>query len=610
MVVTSPRFSLAEIPRYQTFITLRHQSGIDDAARLVEGRWPAATGEQLPLPVFEFGPPPGEPRPPARVEIAVSTETAAEAGLEVGQVFNAAIDGQDPLVPRGLLGPPTATFEIVGIIEVDPDADVWYSDNRIQRPGADFNADTPQLFVTALIAPEALVDLVASDMPFRYAWHYFIDPARIDAGRLDALTEEVRQLRTTFSSSSLGPADEERVVVRTSLLPVLEAYVAQRTASEAVLSVAAIGPFALAAGAIGTFAVLLVARRRPSLLLARGRGAPVALVLGAQLWEALVLVGAATVAGILLSFALVPARASGISVPLALFMGLVAILLLVATTWPVVRRPLEPAARDTTPPARAAPRRLILELTAVGLAVGGVFLLQQRGLTIDQPGSGPRAPVQFDPFLAAVPVLVGFAAGIVATRLYPLPVRFLGWVASHGRGLVAVLGLRGVGRQPSIATLPLLVLMLTAAFGAFALVVMTSIDRGQVEASWRAVGADYRVKAAEGASLEELDATGIAGVEGVARSFVAPSATLQLGVSRVRIHLEAIDAAGYEALTAGSPLAARWPAEFLAAGPDAAALPTGTEDQPIPAIVSSALPGGLPRSPRAPTSASSSPGGC
>lgn len=595
VAVTSPRFALTEIPRFQTFITLRHQSGIGEAARLVDGRWPKATGERLPLPVFEFGPGPGgEPRPPARVELAVSTETAAEAGLEVGQVFTAEVDGRDPLVPRGLLGPPAARFEIVGIVEVDPDAEIWYSDNRIQRPGADYNADTPQLFVTALIAPDAMADLVASTMPFRYAWHYFIDPTRVDAGRLEALAEEVRQLRTTFSSSSLGPADEERVVVRTSLLPVLEAYVAQRSASEAVLSVAAIGPFALAAGAIGTFAVLLVARRRPSLLLARGRGAPVALVLGAQLWEATVLVGAATIAGILLALAVVPARTSGLSVPLALFMGLVAVLLLVATTWPVVRRPLEPAARDTTPPGRAAPRRLILELTAVGLAVGGVALLQQRGLTIDQPGSGPRAPVQFDPFLAAVPVLVGFAAGIVATRLYPLPVRFLGWVAGHGRGLVAVLGLRGVGRQPSIATLPLLVLMLTAAFGAFALVVMTSIDRGQVEASWRAIGADYRVAAADGDSLAELDPTTLAGVGGVARSFVAPSATLQLGVSRVRIHLEAIDAAAHETVTAGSPLRTAWPAEFLATGSDAGAIPAGTDEQPIPAIVSSVLPGGLP----------------
>jgi putative ABC transport system permease protein len=86
----------------------------------------------------------------------------------------------------------------------------------------------------------------------------------------------------------------------------------------------------------------------------------------------------------------------------------------------------------------------------------------------------------------------------------------------------------------------------------------------------------------------------IASIDGVARSFVDPSATLQLGASRVRIQLEAIDAAAHEALTAGSPLAPRWPAEFLAVGSDAAAMPTGTEERPIPAILSSVMPGGRP----------------
>src|SRR6185503_1051176 len=149
------------------------------------------------------------------------------------------------------------------------------------------------------------------------------------------------------------------------------------------------------------------------------------------------------------------------------------------------------------PPVRDAPRRLVLELTAVGLAVAGILLLRQRGLTL---GADGEPIVQFDPFLASVPVLAGFAAGVVATRLYPFPIRALGWLAAQGRGIVAVLGLRNIGRRPSLATLPLLVLMLTAAFGSFALVVTSSIDGGQAEASWRAIGADYRIDAPPGAS--------------------------------------------------------------------------------------------------------------
>ena len=41
------------------------------------------------------------------------------------------------------------------------------------------------------------------------------------------------------------------------------------------------------------------------------------------------------------------------------------------------------------------------------------------------------------------------------------------------------------------------VLLLAAGFGSFASVVMSSVERGQVESSWMAVGADYRIEATE-----------------------------------------------------------------------------------------------------------------
>jgi putative ABC transport system permease protein len=587
-VVTSPRFGILNPPKFPMYVTLRTQTGIGDAATLVQGRMPAATGEQLAAAVLEFDPNPPPPGEPPTVEIAVSTETAEEAGIEIGQVFSGQIDTSDPIVPRGLSVPIRADLEVVGIVEVDPDAEIWYSDNRIQRPGADYNADTPVLFVTALIAPETHPDLTTSNLQFHYAWRYFIDPGKLDAGSLGAMTEDVRRLRTTFASSALGSPDAERIVVRTGLLPVLEGYVAQRSASEAVLSVAAMGPFALALGAIGMFAVLLVARRRASLVLARGRGASIAVILGAQLWEAGVLAGAATLAGLVLALALVPGRPSEMSVVLAVVVGLVAILLQVLATFPAIRRPIQPGTRDTAPPIRTNPRRLVLELTAVGLAVAGILLLRERGLTIDDPGATTRTPVRFDPFLAAVPILAGVAAGIVATRLYPLPIRALGWLAAKGRGLVPVLGLRAVGRRPSLATTPLLVLMLTAAFGSFALVVTGSVEQGQLEASWRAVGADYRLETPAGSELQ-VDTAAVPGAGVAAPAYVLPSAALEQGLSRVRIPFVAIDAAAYAQVVAGSPIPPSWPAAMT---DPARMTATGAVDDPIPAVMSRTVPGG------------------
>ena len=185
VVATSPRFGLRQPPRYTTYVSLRHQTGLGEAVQLTQGRWPASTGERLPAAALEFGPPAEEPPlEPPRIEIALSRTTAEESGLTLGTIYEAAVDSADPLLPRALVRPLVARLEVVGIFDIaDPRADIWYADNRLQRVGADFNADTPILFATALIAPEAHPDLVTSNLPFRYQWHYFIDPDRLDAGQ-------------------------------------------------------------------------------------------------------------------------------------------------------------------------------------------------------------------------------------------------------------------------------------------------------------------------------------------------------------------------------------------------------------------------------------------
>lgn len=588
LVVTSPRFGLLQQPLYPTFVALRYQSGLGESVRLAEGRWPQSTGEQLPEAAFDFAGPGGEPTEDApRIEIAISRETAEESGIELGQVLDASVDSRDPLLPRALVRPLNARLDVVGIFDVtDKAAPIWYSDTNVQQVAAEWQADTPIVYVTALIAPEAHPDLATSNLAFRYAWHYFIDPERFDAGQLETLVPEIQRLETTFSTSTFGD-DDERIVLRSGLNGVIDEYLAQRAASEAVLSVAAIGPLALAAGSIGMLAVLLIARRRATLQLARGRGAATGVLLGAQAWEAAVLGGTAALLGLVLALVLVPGRASSLSAFLAVGTAVVATILLVGATWPAVRRPLDQTGkRDEPPPLRAAPRRLVLELTAVGLAVAGIFLLRQRGLAIADEG---EELARFDPFLAAVPVLAGFAAGVVATRLYPFPIRALGWLAARRRDLVPVLGLRNIGRRPSFATLPLLVLMLTAAFGSFALVVTSSVDAGQLQASWREVGADYRIDAPPGASLADVDVAQVPGIGASASAFVDPITTWQIdGTRNARVHLAAIEPAAYTEVIAGSPLSISWPSEFLAQFPADA----GSEAAPIPAIIARSMPAG------------------
>ncbi|HEX6139122.1 MAG TPA: FtsX-like permease family protein, partial [Candidatus Limnocylindria bacterium] len=376
-------------------------------------------------------------------------------------------------------------------------------------------------------------------------------------------------------------------VLRTGLLELLDDFRAQRAASEAVLSIAAIGPLTLAAGAVGMVGVLLVSRRRGALALARSRGATGLLLLGAQLWEALLLAGSAALLGLAAAVAFVPGRASPLSAVLALGVGLTAVAALVASTWPVARRPLGELAAEQPLTVRTSPRRLVGEATVVFVALGGIWLLRQRGLTI-----GEGEATRFDPLLAATPALAGLAVGIVAMRLYPLPIRALGWLAARRRDLVPVLGLRSVGRHPSAANLPLLVLMLTAAFGAFASVVTTTVDRAQVTASWENLGADYLVarRLGTGPITAAVDPSVVPGVEAVAAGYRDDSADFRSEPEqRASLLLYALEPARYRDVVAGSPVDPAWPGPML--GP-ARTDGLGTPANPIPAIVSRRLPPG------------------
>ena len=573
VVVASPRFSVTPAPKYRTFMSLRAQTGLEAETDLAAGRWPARVTE-----------PPSDPDAPPVIEVAISKTTAEETGLSVGEVLEATADPTDPLVIAYGGDDVAARLAIVGEFTIrDPAADIWYADNRLDHVGLAFTLNEAIAYATALIAPDAAADVASLGLGVHIEWRSFIDPARLDAGALDTVLPALHRLESQFGRSSLRGTDA--ILLRTDLAGVIVRYSAQRAASDAVLTVAAIGPLALAGAAIGMLAMLLGTRRRASTTLARARGASTGALLLAQAWEGVVFIGAGALAGYGLAVYLVPGRASILSAILAGSIATGEIGIFVASVLPGLRRPLDIAARDVTPPVRLAPRRFVIEATAVGLSVAGIVLLQQRGLTIEPQG---REAVRVDPFLAAVPMLAGAAAGIVTTRLYPIPVRFLGWLAAHLRGIVPVLALRHVVRRPSFAALPILVLLATAAFSSFALLVMGSLDRGQVEASWRAVGADYRITAPEGRSLRDIDAAGVPGVEAVAGAYRLRSAQMRLELGRVvRVDFIAIDAAAYAGV-AGPVVAPAWPAELVDAREAA-----GTPEDPIPAVLSSALPAGV-----------------
>jgi putative ABC transport system permease protein len=132
------------------------------------------------------------------------------------------------------------------------------------------------------------------------------------------------------------------------------------------------------------------------------------------------------------------------------------------------------------------------------------------------------------------------------------------------------------------------VLMLTAAFGAFASAVTSTIDQGQQVASWENLGADYRIERIGGGPVDRLDPMQVPGVEAVAGAYVDRQARFSSTAQQTSsISFYAIDAAAYDQVTAGSPVASSLADRLQVAE---GTTPLGTVESPIPAILSRRLP--------------------
>jgi putative ABC transport system permease protein len=99
---------------------------------------------------------------------------------------------------------------------------------------------------------------------------------------------------------------------------------------------------------------------------------------------------------------------------------------------------------------------------------------------------------------------------------------------------------------------------------------LVTIERGQTDASWQRIGANFRVPPDLSGSLGGIGVEGAPGVQAVARWYED---------RKPEFTLYAIETDAYTVVTGGTPADPHWPSAFLA-GP-----PAG-EAEPIPAIVS------------------------
>src|SRR5699024_6340713 len=107
--------------------------------------------------------------------------------------------------------------------------------------------------------------------------------------------------------------------------------------------------------------------------------------------------------------------------------------------------------------------RLVLELAALALAALATVLVLQRGLSDD-------------PLLLATPALLAVAAGIVAARVAPVPLRGVLMLARRRADAAPVLGAAGAARETTLA--PLLGMSVGVGVAILAVSLLASVRAG------------------------------------------------------------------------------------------------------------------------------------
>ena len=558
----SGRWLLPQVPGDPATMRLQIEPGAMDRLRLVEGSWPTGATSKVPDGTSTDTVPPSI----TAFEVALSRETVAAFHLGIGDVLTLQPDQTDELVGRlGGAGNLAIAVKVVGIFEVVNEQDPWWlNDTSLARPNVRSpGGDARIIDSTALLSPDAyqayMTESIRGALFVQYTFREYVDPQRLQSANVDALLTAVKRLETTFPPSTRPLLQELGGPPRLSegLRVLLETYRSQWSSATAILTIGGIGPGAVAIGALALVAGLAAQRRRSALALSRGRGASLSQVIVAVVAEGLLLAGPAAILAMAVAILVIPAHPVLASPLAGIAVAALATLLLVIATVPATAGPAFGSGREVATPPRTTARRLLFESLLVILAIGGAYLLRERGI---RGASSAGQLGQTDPFVAAVPALIGVAAGLIAVRLFPYPMRFLAWLGRRGRGLVPVLAMRRAsdGRRSGPG---LVVLLVTAAIWAFSSSVLLYVDHAADTVAWRDTGAAYRIDSTTGLFPTGFDPAALPQVEaaaGVHRELV------NMGPRYLNVEVLAISVGAYDRVTAGTPAALSLPLDLYA----------------------------------------------
>jgi putative ABC transport system permease protein len=564
----SSRSELVETPLWEVFagtdlngvMSLRIQQGALERLRLVSGRLPS--GSISVQPDERPFAPPGQRA--WIYEAVVSAAAAAELAVEVGDRLGLGVWLNDPLN----LGQNEGAFiDIVGTYEIeDPADEFWINDEPLA--GWRLNIVPPDMtFIqtTALLSPDVYRALVTNTqgqgMTLLYQWRFYVEAERLRAERLPQTITALRRLEGAVPRTGISEVPSD-TTMSSGMLRLLLQHEASWRSAEAILTIVALGLLSIALATLGVVAAVSSGGRRRVASLLRARGASGRQLLLMTGLEAALLALPSVGLALAVAVLLVPLG----SVPRTLVPAALVWAALTVILSALVSRESGGRAGENESASRAGrrhtPRRLVGEAAIVLGAAAGAWLLRGRGLS----GAGSTSELAgADPLIAAVPALVGLAAGLLAMRIYPLPTRLLAALASRRRDLLPVLAVRRATRGGSSA-LVLLLLVLTSSLGTFAAATLAHLERAADLGAWHELGAEYRLRSPTLALPASLDEEQLPGVEAAARASLRSVGTTS-GASSSASWLLALDLLEYQQVSAGTPAEVRLAGDLLAPEP-------------------------------------------
>ncbi|MFE7762568.1 ABC transporter permease [Streptomyces sp. NPDC057438] len=538
---------------YPAQLVLAAQQDLASHARLSAGRLPRTSG----APVTSAT---------ARVEAAVTVETARKLGIRVGSVIHVPGPADAPLAVR-----------VTGIVVPRaPEGAYWSALPVLRTPVLSRLPNQPPTEVHwlggLLLAPGAGPALLGTPgRPERY-WQVAPDIATLHARDLDRLASAVAALESGPGVQRLRSAVDEDLEAQTNLDEVLADHARLRSGIVPLLLLAAFGAGSLAVIVLSMAGGVAADRRRAELALLRARGASLTGLALRLLAETAVVAVPAGALGLTAALLALPGARTGPALAAALAVTLLACAALPLRAVVEHRTVRMHDGREDVAAARPSRRRTVAELTVLVIATGAVVALRRQG-------SGSTGLV------AAAPLLTGVVAALLLARLHPLPLRALSRAATQMRGLVIPLSLAQVARAPGFAVLPLLALLSALTTAALGGSVLAGVTAARDQAALLDVGADGRVETITGALPRSLPGRveRMPGVRDMAEASVSYDAKPEQG-SRP-LPLAGVDPDTYARLSRHTGLG---PFDAARLEPEDGGT-AGGADRPLPALASPGL---------------------